>query len=267
MRQWNWYVPGLAVTCTANGPAGGPAKDTPLLTTEVPSKVHGGSGALPHPNGTGSAAGTKNCECVVPLGFVPPSSVSVLNRLAACSSAVAVTPAGNKVAVWKPSIANWIVAPVGTEIVRGKKSLKPQFRPAGTADGMSAVIVNGAELASAWACPIRGAARASPASKDVHLGIPMANLQARSDHGRRVGRDLAVAERVDQALPRSTGHTNDRLGLLGWRSVVYGDSGSMRAGRGAKANHPYRNSPGDDTSARPMDSGDGSSPERSWRPR
>ena len=43
--------------------------------------------------------------------------------------------------MWNPWLMNWRSVPVGTETVRGKKSLKAHRWPAGTADGMSAVTV------------------------------------------------------------------------------------------------------------------------------
>src|SRR6266542_3974000 len=43
---------------------------------------------------------------------------------------------------------NWRSVPLGTVTVRGKKSLKLHSLPAGTADGMSAMIVTGPEAAA-----------------------------------------------------------------------------------------------------------------------
>src|SRR4029077_18706124 len=141
-----------------DGPGGGPNQN-PLPTTDVPSDVQAGCGAVPQPNGAGSVAGTENAECVVPFGFGALSSGSVVAIPATSSSCAAVVPAGRSVAVWKPSIANWMVAPVGTDSVLGKKSLNAQLWPLGTADGMSAVIVGGGPDASAWAGPMSGTAR------------------------------------------------------------------------------------------------------------
>ena len=83
----------------------------------------------------------------MPLALTPGSSSTLATPLAFVSWA-ALTPAGSRVAVWNPSTRNWIVEPVGTLSVRGKKSLNAQLWPAGTAAGMSAVIVSGDEAAT-----------------------------------------------------------------------------------------------------------------------
>src|SRR6476646_7855196 len=119
------YVPGLAVTWTTNG-AGGPANGAPLLTTELPSKSQAGAGAGPQVNEVGPSAGRLSSEWVVPLGFSPASSVSSSVMPFAWASAFAVSPAG-------------------------RKSLKLHSRPAGTADGWSAVTVARPGLAAAGA--------------------------------------------------------------------------------------------------------------------
>src|SRR5450755_2967717 len=108
----------------ANGPLGGP-NDAPLLTTDVPSKAHGRAG-VPQVELVGLSPGRFSWVWVVPLAFRPGSSSTLATPFSLLSWA-AVTPAGRRVAVWNPSIRNWIVEPVGTCTLRGKKSLNVQL--------------------------------------------------------------------------------------------------------------------------------------------
>src|ERR1035437_923933 len=119
-------MPTGALIVTTNG-GGAPAPmNTPLLTTPAPVKEHGFVGA-PQVIEVGRRAGTRICECVCPPGFAVVSFASATGRPLVSMSAAGLMPFGRSVAVWKPSITNWMVWPVWTVSDRGKKSLKFQL--------------------------------------------------------------------------------------------------------------------------------------------
>jgi len=122
----------------------------PLLTVDEPLKSHGAAGN-PQVNDVGESAGTLNSDLVVPFGFKVVSSVSSLPTPFVRQSGRGAAPIGRTVKVWKPWLMNWRSVPVLTVTVRGKKSLKLHNRPAGTADGISAVTVAGPVVATTGA--------------------------------------------------------------------------------------------------------------------
>ena len=95
----------------------------PLLTTAVPSNPQG-VGAEPQVTEVGARAAWFSSVWVVPFGFGVVSSASSRPMPFVRLSPLAVAPAGRMVNVWNPWLMNWRSDPVGTETVRGKKSLK-----------------------------------------------------------------------------------------------------------------------------------------------